>query len=138
MKLALAMSITVALLGPALGEPNPKMSKIRVADSADAACFANCASQNASCKRVCPATFSTPCLSACESQYQSCSRGCQSIVTDAPVKRFEQNDTDPRCRIARTQMCSTQCENRNLVHCDRVSLAAGRRSGVPWQVCDRC
>jgi hypothetical protein len=52
------------------------IEKLRVADSSDA-CFANCANQNASCKRVCPTTFNTPCLSACDSQLQICRQGCQ-------------------------------------------------------------
>jgi hypothetical protein len=51
--------------------------KYRVADSADA-CMANCSTQSASCKRVCPTTFNTPCLNACDSQAQTCQRGCQA------------------------------------------------------------
>jgi hypothetical protein len=53
------------------------VGKYRIADSSDA-CFANCSNQNASCKRVCPATFNTPCLSACDNQFQICRQGCQS------------------------------------------------------------
>lgn len=53
-------------------------TRLRVADAAADACFANCANANAACRRVCPATFSTPCLSACDSQAQTCRQGCQS------------------------------------------------------------
>jgi hypothetical protein len=52
--------------------------RLRFAAAAAEACFANCANENASCKRVCPATLSTPCLSACDSQMQTCRQGCQS------------------------------------------------------------
>jgi hypothetical protein len=40
--------------------------------------MANCSNQAATCKRTCPATFSTPCLNACDSQAQTCVRGCQA------------------------------------------------------------
>jgi hypothetical protein len=49
----------------------------RVADGSPAACLASCASQNDSCKRACPATFSTPCLTSCDSQAQTCQQSCQ-------------------------------------------------------------
>jgi hypothetical protein len=52
--------------------------KLRLADAAADACLASCASTNASCKRVCPVTFSTPCLSSCDSQAQTCRQSCQS------------------------------------------------------------
>jgi hypothetical protein len=51
--------------------------KYRLADSSDV-CVAGCSNQNASCKRVCPTTFSTPCLNSCDSQMQTCQRGCQA------------------------------------------------------------
>jgi hypothetical protein len=53
-------------------------SKPRFADAASDACASNCSIQAASCKRICPATFSTPCLSACDSQAQTCTRNCQT------------------------------------------------------------
>jgi hypothetical protein len=53
-------------------------ARLRLADAAVDACLASCASTNASCKRVCPATFSTPCLSSCDSQAQTCRQSCQS------------------------------------------------------------
>jgi hypothetical protein len=52
-------------------------SRVQVADASDA-CVANCASQSASCKRVCPTTFNTPCLNACDSQAQTCRQSCQA------------------------------------------------------------
>ena len=75
MKLGLYLVLSI-LLGTTLATAE-NLSRLRFADSVDAACFANCSSQNASCKRICPATFSTPCLTACDSQYQSCTQGCQ-------------------------------------------------------------
>lgn len=53
-----------------------KAKPYAVADNADA-CFASCASQSASCKRVCPATFNTPCLNACDNQERTCRQSCQ-------------------------------------------------------------
>ena len=50
--------------------------KARVADAADV-CLANCSSQDAACRRVCPTTFNVPCLNSCDSQTQSCRQGCQ-------------------------------------------------------------
>ena len=47
-----------------------------VAESANA-CLVNCASQNDSCKRVCPTTYSGPCISACDNQAQFCRQSCQ-------------------------------------------------------------
>jgi hypothetical protein len=76
MKLVLSLVFSFLLLGAPLASAQG-LFKLRVADSADAACFANCSSQAASCKRVCPTTFSTPCLNACDSQYQTCAQGCQ-------------------------------------------------------------
>jgi hypothetical protein len=77
MRLALGAALLFALLGTAVAGTNSVgVSKIRLADAAADACFANCASQHASCKRVCPTTFSTPCLSACDSQLQTCRQGC--------------------------------------------------------------
>jgi hypothetical protein len=52
-------------------------SKMRLADAAADACFAKCENTNASCKRVCPVTFSTPCLNSCDSQAQTCRQSCQ-------------------------------------------------------------
>ena len=74
MRLVLSLAALLSIVGQVGAEPN---HRLRLADSADAACFANCASQSASCKRVCPSTFSAPCLAACDSQYQSCTQSCQ-------------------------------------------------------------
>jgi hypothetical protein len=74
-----AAGLVLALIGPALADPGIVFkTKLQFADAAADACFANCANQNTSCKRVCPVTFSTPCLSACDSQMQTCRQGCQS------------------------------------------------------------
>lgn len=48
----------------------------RVAQSANA-CLTNCASQNDSCKRICPTTYNGPCISACDNQAQVCRQACQ-------------------------------------------------------------
>lgn len=78
MKLALGFALVFALSGTALAENGvPAGSKLRLAQAANA-CVAGCSSQNASCKRVCPATFSDPCLSACDSQMHTCVQGCQN------------------------------------------------------------
>jgi hypothetical protein len=77
MKLALGAALLFSLAGTAVAGTNSvDFSKMRFADAAADACFANCASENASCKRVCPTTFSTPCLSACDSQLQTCRQSC--------------------------------------------------------------
>lgn len=77
-KLALSTALLMAMLGTAIAESNFALkSKLRFADAAADACFANCTNENASCKRVCPTTFSTPCLSACDSQMQTCRQSCQ-------------------------------------------------------------
>jgi hypothetical protein len=76
MKLTLCVVLISALLGPAVAQTSPKKLS-RFADATSDACVANCASQNESCKRVCPTTFSTPCLNACDSQAQTCRQGCQ-------------------------------------------------------------
>jgi hypothetical protein len=40
-------------------------------------CLINCASDNVSCKRLCPATYNGPCISACDNQAQFCRQNCQ-------------------------------------------------------------
>ena len=78
MKLALSAVLLFAMFGTAIADPGPlSMSKLRVADASSDACFANCSSQNQSCRRVCPTTLSTPCLSSCDSQMQTCRQSCQ-------------------------------------------------------------
>ena len=79
MRSALSVALLMALLGSAAAEPGISFkSKLRFADAASDACFANCANENASCKRVCPTTFGAPCMSACDSQTQTCRQSCQS------------------------------------------------------------
>ena len=78
MKLAIGAAVIFSIIGTAAaGSSSAGFSKLRFADAAADACFANCASQNTSCKRVCPTTFSIPCLNACDSQAQTCRQGCQ-------------------------------------------------------------
>ncbi|MBI5263383.1 MAG: hypothetical protein HY852_16360 [Bradyrhizobium sp.] len=70
--------LVLLLAGNAVAEPVILVNgKLRVADAATDACLANCATQNESCKRVCPMTLSTPCISSCDSQAQTCRQSCQ-------------------------------------------------------------
>jgi hypothetical protein len=79
MRLVLSVTFLLAVAAPALAVHDVAVkNKLRFADATSDACFANCASQNDSCKRVCPTTFSTPCVSACDSQAQTCRLSCQS------------------------------------------------------------
>jgi hypothetical protein len=79
MKLALSLALLISLTASALADPGiAARSRLRFADATADACFANCANDNASCKRVCPTTFGTPCLNACDSQMQTCRQGCRS------------------------------------------------------------
>jgi len=77
-KLVLGAALIVAMLGTAGSQATSVRSKLRLADAAVEACMANCTNENASCKRVCPTTLSTPCLSACDSQAQTCRQTCQT------------------------------------------------------------
>ena len=78
MKLALSAALFLALIGPAVaGQSNVSIGKLRLADAATDACFANCSSQNDACKRVCPTTLGAPCQSACDSRAQTCRMSCQ-------------------------------------------------------------
>jgi hypothetical protein len=79
MKLVVSTAFLFALIGTALaGTGALDSSKVRFANAASDACIANCANENASCKRVCPTTLSAPCLNACDSQMQTCRQGCQN------------------------------------------------------------
>ena len=79
MKFTFATAVLMALLGSAFADIElTGAGKLRFSDSSSDACMSNCSTQAASCKRACPATFSTPCLSACDSQAQTCSRSCQT------------------------------------------------------------
>jgi hypothetical protein len=79
MKFTLIIAFVLASTGTsfAAGEPDGG-GKLRLAEGASATCVSNCSTQAASCKRTCPATFSTPCLNACDSQAQTCARSCQA------------------------------------------------------------
>ncbi len=76
MKFVLSTALLFSLIGVAAAGTVGN-GKIRFADAAADACFANCSDQNASCKRVCPTTLGAPCLSACDSQAQTCRLNCQ-------------------------------------------------------------
>jgi hypothetical protein len=79
MKLALCAALSLLLIeAAAAGQGNVSIGKWRLADAASDACFANCASQNDACKRVCPTTLGAPCQSACDSQAQTCRQSCQN------------------------------------------------------------
>jgi hypothetical protein len=93
MKIALCAVLSLLLIGSAAagqaaagqaaagqaaaGQANVSIGKLRLADAASDACLAGCATQNDSCKRICPTTLATPCLSACDSQAQTCREGCR-------------------------------------------------------------
>lgn len=77
MKLVLVALFLASLTGAAAAGTS-SFSKLRFADAATDACFANCTDANNSCKRVCPTTFSSPCISACDSQAQTCRQSCRN------------------------------------------------------------
>jgi len=77
MKSLLAVALFFVLSGTATANAVSLKDKLRFADAASDACFASCASQADSCKRVCPTTFSPPCMTACDSQAQTCRQNCQ-------------------------------------------------------------
>jgi hypothetical protein len=77
MKPLLGAALCFVLIGTATASAVSLKDKVRFADAAADACFASCASQADSCKRVCPTTFSPPCMSACDSQAQTCRQSCQ-------------------------------------------------------------
>jgi hypothetical protein len=74
MKLVCSALFFLALVGTAEAGGH----RLRFADAAADACVANCSTQAASCRRVCPSTFNTPCLSACDNQAETCRRGCRA------------------------------------------------------------
>jgi hypothetical protein len=75
MRLALCIVLIGLLAGPAVADQH--RNRLRVADATTDACLANCATQNASCQRVCPTTLSAPCVSSCEAQAQTCRQSCR-------------------------------------------------------------
>lgn len=78
MKFALPAALLL-LIGAAVASPaNVLMGKLRLADAAADACFADCGTKNDSCKRVCPTTLGAPCQSACDSQAQTCRLNCRN------------------------------------------------------------
>jgi hypothetical protein len=78
MKSLMSATWLVCLIASAAAGPIASQGKRRLADAATDACFANCASQNDACKRVCPVTLSAPCVSACDTQAQTCRQSCQN------------------------------------------------------------
>jgi cbb3-type cytochrome oxidase subunit 3 len=73
---AAAVGILVLFFGAVFAHADSPKARWRVAQSANA-CLINCASQNDSCKRMCPSSYSGPCLSACDNQAQFCQQNCQ-------------------------------------------------------------
>jgi hypothetical protein len=79
MKIISVTAVLLALLGTAYADNGlTRTGYLRFADASSNACMSNCSTQAASCKRACPATFSTPCLNSCDSQAQTCTRSCQA------------------------------------------------------------
>lgn len=80
MRTMLGVAFLMALIGTSVAEPSVLLSKKKFiyADARSDACLAGCANDNASCKRVCPTTFSSPCFTACDSQAQTCRQGCEN------------------------------------------------------------
>jgi hypothetical protein len=77
MKFVLALTVIFGVSQVAFANSDAtNRFKLRVADSSDV-CFANCSSESASCKRLCPTTYNVPCLSACDNQAQACMQSCQ-------------------------------------------------------------
>jgi hypothetical protein len=83
MKFALCVLFVLTLSGSAFADSNvsKEFGRLHFADATADACLASCSSQVASCKRVCPATFSRPCLSSCDSQTLTCRTGLSEQVT---------------------------------------------------------
>lgn len=78
MKRALSVVLLLSLTSAAaLAGDSFSPVKLRIADAASDACLANCATQNASCQRVCPTTLATPCINNCQVQAQTCRENCQ-------------------------------------------------------------
>lgn len=78
MRVGIVVLMAALLVAPAMaGSIKFTNGKLRFADAATDACFANCSSQSDACRRVCPTTLSTPCVSACDSQAQTCRQSCQ-------------------------------------------------------------
>jgi hypothetical protein len=79
MKLRFAIVASLVLSsGANANAEESKAGNFRSAKASSDSCVSNCLAQNTSCKRTCPATFSTPCLSACDSQAQTCTLSCQT------------------------------------------------------------
>ena len=79
MKFTFATAVLLGLLSTAFADSGSiGAGRLRLAQGSSEACTSNCATQAASCKRTCPATFNTPCLNACDTQAQTCIRSCQA------------------------------------------------------------
>ncbi len=76
-KFLLTAMVVVVFASTADAEP-ARPAKLRLAGAQTDACVASCATQNASCKRVCPTTLSAPCVNSCDSQMQTCVQSCQN------------------------------------------------------------
>jgi hypothetical protein len=79
MKNALAMVLFFFILAQfaSASADNRSFAGLKLADRTTDACMANCADQNAACKRVCPTILSTPCLMTCDSQTETCRENCR-------------------------------------------------------------
>jgi hypothetical protein len=77
MKILASAALLLSLCASATAGSSVNIGKLRVADAATDACFANCAAQSNSCKRTCPVSFNLPCLTSCDAQAQYCQQGCR-------------------------------------------------------------
>ena len=73
MKFLISAALTFLFVTAAAAQPNGE--QVKIAQAANA-CLSTCASQDAACRRSCPATLNGPCLSSCDAQTRSCRQGC--------------------------------------------------------------
>jgi hypothetical protein len=78
MKLASFAVFALLISGPISAETGSQVRLGPKVADAGSACLTSCASQNDSCKRMCPTTYSGPCTSACDNQAQFCRQSCQA------------------------------------------------------------
>jgi hypothetical protein len=69
--------LTCAMLLSAFSHPCFAQASSDRSRQAVEACLAQCASSDASCRRVCPVTFSGPCLTSCDARGQACRQSCE-------------------------------------------------------------
>jgi hypothetical protein len=75
-KCALAVAVSGTVIGTFANAESRRKASWRFADAVNA-CLIDCANEEQSCKRLCPATYNTPCMAACDNQAQFCRLNCQ-------------------------------------------------------------